>query len=287
MASKTPVWLVVGASSGFGQSITQDALKRGHKVIAASRRPDAMAHLKDAGATIMAIDVMSSEQVLADKVKEAVDVYGYITHLVNAVGFSLGGPNEAINDELATRELLTNVLGTMKMCRLLTPYFRKQKYGVIANFGSLGSWNGAPGMSHYAATKWAVSGFTESLRPELEPFGIKVTVIEPGYFRTGFLNDGHVVWAADRMKDVYEGTPADQYRDLADQYNNNQPGDVNKAGPIIVDLLTETGVAKGRKIPMRLVLGKDCFDVVDGKLKETKELIEKWKQVSVSTDHDQ
>lgn len=96
MASKTPVWLIVGASSGFGEAIAQVALKRGDKVIAASRRPETMAHLKDAGATTMAIDVTSSEQDLAEKVKQAVEVHGYITHLINGVGFSLGGPNEAV-----------------------------------------------------------------------------------------------------------------------------------------------------------------------------------------------
>lgn len=181
---------------------------------------------------------------------------------------------------------MTNVLGTMKMCRLLTPYFREQKYGVIANFGSVGSWQGAPGMSHYAASKWAVSGFTESIHPELAPFGIKVTAIEPGYFRTKFLNDGHVIWAADRMKDVYNGTPADQYRDLAEQYNNNQPGDVNKAAPLIVDVLTESGAAKGREIPMRLILGTDCFDNVKAKLQDTNELMDQWKDISLSTNHD-
>src|SRR5687767_2658203 len=111
------------------------------------------------------------------------------------------------SDELALHQFTTNVLGTMKITRLTTPYLRKQRSGVIVNFGSLGSWMGAPGMSHYAASKWAVSGFSESMTAELAPLGISVICIEPGYFRTGFLNSGHVIWSPDRMEEVYKGTP--------------------------------------------------------------------------------
>ncbi|KAK0391639.1 hypothetical protein NLU13_1138 [Sarocladium strictum] len=286
MATLTPVWFVLGASSGFGQIIAKEALKRGHNVVAASRRPEAMADLEKAGATVMAIDVTSDEQILAGKVKEAVQAHGYITHVINAVGYALGGPNEAVSDELALQQFKTNVLGTMKMTRLVTPYFREQRYGVIVNFGSLGSWRGAPGMSHYAASKWAVSGFSESLTEELAPFGINVVCIEPGYFRTGFLNSGHVLWAPNRMQEEYEGTPAEEYRELAAKYNNNQPGDVNKAGPLIVDVLTGTGASKGRGIPMRLILGSDCVKVVKAKCESTLALINDWNDISLATDYD-
>jgi NADP-dependent 3-hydroxy acid dehydrogenase YdfG len=96
MSSQTPVWFIIGASSGFGQIIAKEALKRGQNVIAASRRPEAMADLKEAGATVMAVDVTSSEKALAEKVKEAVQVHGFITHVINAVGYALGGANESV-----------------------------------------------------------------------------------------------------------------------------------------------------------------------------------------------
>jgi short-subunit dehydrogenase len=174
----------------------------------------------------------------------------------------------------------------MKMTRLTTPYLREQKFGVIVNFGSVGSWTGCPGMSHYAASKWAVSGFSESMTDELAPFGVKVICIEPGYFRTGFLNSGHVVWAPNRMQEEYKGTPAEEYRELAAQYNNNQPGDVKKAGPLIVDVLTKTGASKGRDIPMRLILGSDCSADVEKKAKSTLALMEEWKDISLATEYD-
>lgn len=285
MSSRTPVWFVIGASSGFGQAIAKEALARGHKVVAVSRRPEAMADLKEAGAAVMALDVTDSSEVLKAKVKEVVEVNGYITHVINGVGYALGGANEAVTDADATQELLTNVLGTMKMARLVTPYLREQHFGVIANFGSVGSWTAAPGMAHYAASKWAVSGFSESLTEELAPFGISVICVEPGYFRTAFLNSGHVAWAADRMEEVYAGTPADHYRNLAEQYNNNQPGDVNKAVPLLVDVLTKTGASKGRDIPLRLILGSDCYADVTEKCKSTIALLDEWKDISLATDH--
>lgn len=183
-------------------------------------------------------------------------------------------------------QLNTNIAGTVKLARAVTPHLRAQKYGVIANFGSVGSWNGSPGMSLYGTTKWAVSGFSESLAVELAPFGISVVCIEPGYFRTSFLNEGSVGWAANRMQDVYGGTPADEYRNLAESYNNKQPGDVLKAAPLIVDVLTKTGASRGRDIPIRLVLGTDCYKAVVDKCKSTLELLEQWKDITLATDHD-
>jgi NADP-dependent 3-hydroxy acid dehydrogenase YdfG len=96
MASKTPVWFIVGASSGFGQAIARVALARNHKVVAAARRLHAMADLEEAGATLVQLDVTASSDELAPKVQQAVDAYGYITHVINGVGYPLGGVNEGM-----------------------------------------------------------------------------------------------------------------------------------------------------------------------------------------------
>lgn len=134
------------------------------------------------------------------------------------------------------------------------------------------------------APQWAVSGFTEALAAELKPFGIVVTSVEPGQFRTAFLNADKRKKSALRMEDVYANTGAEEYRVLLDAADNNQPGDVDRGAEIVVDVLTMTGVAEGKEVPVRLVLGKDCLDVVRSKCESTLQLMNEWEGVAVSTD---
>jgi NAD(P)-dependent dehydrogenase (short-subunit alcohol dehydrogenase family) len=155
---------------------------------------------------------------------------------------------------------------------------------VIANFGSIASWHGVPASGLYAATKWAVSGLTEALRAEVAPFGIQVTVIEPGYFRTGFLNAGARIKSGVQL-DAYDNTAVGDIRKMLDVVNNNQPGDVKKGAKVIVDVLTQTGVAEGKEIPIRLVLGSDGDEWIRGKLVSTDKLLTEWKDVIYSTDY--
>lgn len=161
---------------------------------------------------------------------------------------------------------------------------RAQKSGAIAFFGSLGSWRGGPAFGLYAATKWACSGLAESLRPEVEPFGITACVIEPGYFRSGFLNPGARIKSEKRLPE-YEETAVGDIRRLLDKTDNQQPGDVKKGADVIVDVLSRTGVAEGKSIPVRLVLGSDCHRVITEKLAQTTKLLDEWKEISYSTDY--
>ncbi|RMJ11499.1 hypothetical protein CDV36_008849 [Fusarium kuroshium] len=284
MASSFPVWLVTGAGTGFGKAIALSALKRGHHVVATARRPSVLSDLVDAGAHAMVLDVTVPEDDIAAKVKEAHNIYGRLDYLVNSAAYVLEGTCEEASEKEVFDEFNTNVFGTIKLCRAVIPYFRAQSHGGIANFGSLGSWVGSPATGFYNATKWAVSGFTEALSVELKPFGIVVTSIEPGQFRTAFLNADKRKKSARRMEDVYANTGAEEYRALLDAADNNQPGDVNRGAEIVVDVLTRTGVAEGKEVPVRLVLGKDCLNVVRDKCESTLKLISEWEEVAVSTD---
>jgi NAD(P)-dependent dehydrogenase (short-subunit alcohol dehydrogenase family) len=127
---------------------------------------------------------------------------------------------------------------------------------------------------------------TEGLAQELQPFGISVCCVEPGYTRTGFLNQGDHRVVAARQLDVYRGTDAARTREALSAYDNNQPGDVEKCAKVIVDVLTKEGVAKGRDVPVRLVLGPDCVDVIREKCESTLELLKEWEDISRSTAHD-
>ena len=158
---------------------------------------------------------------------------------------------------------------------------RQQRSGNIALFGSVGSWHGGPAAGLYCATKWAVSGLAESLRLEVAPFGIGVCVVEPGYFRTGFLNAGARVFTARRIKD-YDESAVGQVRAVWDKANNNQPGNLELGVNVIVDVFSLTTV---KEVPLRLVLGSDARASIAEKCNSTLEYLEKDKEVIDGTDY--
>lgn len=180
----------------------------------------------------------------------------------------------------------TNVFGMLNVSKAFLPYLRATSgHRTISNFGSIGSWRGGAGFGLYAGTKWACSGMSESMRSELAPLGIDVTVIKPGYFRTGFLNAGAQFKSEKRMKE-YDETAVGQVRAKLDQVDNNQPGDVVKGARVIVDILTKSGASEGRDIPMRVALGSDCSTGIREKVVETVALLDAWDPVTTKTNHE-
>lgn len=175
----------------------------------------------------------------------------------------------------------TNVIGLLNATRAILPYMRQQRSGRIALFGSSGSWSGAPGAGIYCATKWAVSGLAESLRCDVAEFGIGVCVVEPGYFRTGFLNAGARVRTERRIED-YEGGAVGRTRAMMDQYDDKQPGDLGKGARVIVDVFS----GGEEELPLRLVLGSDCRAVIEEKCRSTLEYLEREKGVIDGTDRE-
>ena len=156
---------------------------------------------------------------------------------------------------------------------------RQQRSGRIALFGSVGSWHGGPAAGIYCATKWAISGLAESLRPEVAPFGIGVCVIEPGYFRTGFLNAGARIKTEQRIKD-YDESAVGQMRQFLDQADDKQPGSLEKGARVIVDVL------EGKEeVPVRLALGSDARAAIGEKCRSTLEYLEGAKDLIDSTDY--
>ncbi|RFU72607.1 hypothetical protein TARUN_9654 [Trichoderma arundinaceum] len=286
-----PVWFITAASSGFGQAIALAALRRGHKVIATARSTSRIQDLAAAGAHTLAFDVTSPLSTIESVAKEVFEKYGRVDYLINAAGFILEGSVEEVSPEEVYASFNTNVFGAMNTIRAFLPHMRAQPLadngvrGVVATFGSLGSWRGLASGSVYVMTKWCCSALAESLAPELEPFNIKATVIEPGYFRTGFLNPGARVSSKARI-DVYEdeNTPAGKTRRALAATDGNQLGDVEKGAEVIIDVLSGTGVASGRELPVRVVLGSDTEHVIKDKFESTNKILEEWKDVLRSTD---
>ncbi|KAF1972317.1 NAD(P)-binding protein [Bimuria novae-zelandiae CBS 107.79] len=263
MSQQTPVWFFTAASSGFGHYMALEALSRGHHVIASERTPSKLVPLRSTGATIVELDVTAPLPTTEAVAKETVAIHGYITHLVNAAGYALVGAVEETSPQEDSDIFNANVLGTLNGHR------------TIANFGSIASWTGAPGAALYYSTKRAVSGLSEALRFELAPFGIAVTVVEPGYFRTGFLNPGAAVQSEKRME-VYKESAAGETRRALDRTDGRQRGDVVKGSKVVVDILAMEGVAEGKEVPVRAALGSDSPPTIREKMEETRKLLDEW-----------
>lgn len=292
MSDITPVWFITAASSGFGRETALQALKRGHTVIATARNPARIQDLADAGAHTIAFDVTASLSDIESVAKSIFAKHGRVDYLINAAGYILEGAVEEVSPQEVADSFNTNVFGAMNTIRAFLPGMRSQPLGsngaraTIATFGSLGSWRGGPSYAVYSMTKWCASALAESLSPELAPFKIAATVVEPGYFRTGFLNPGAMVRAKERIP-AYEDpeTPTGKTRRALTATDGKQLGDVKKGAKVLVDVLTQSGVAAGRELPLHLVLGSDCEQTIRDKCATSVELLDEWKDIIRSTDY--
>ncbi|MET0705205.1 MAG: oxidoreductase [Mycobacterium sp.] len=272
------VWFITGASRGFGLEITKEALSRGDSVIATARNPQAITDaLPDAGEHLLAVslDVHEPAQITA-AVDAGIDRFGRIDVLVNNAGRGLVGAIEETSDEEARAVFDVNVFGLLAVTRAVLPHLREQRSGKVLNLSSVGGFVAWPGWGLYSATKFAVEGLSEALRGELAPFGIVVTAIEPGPFRTNFL-DGSSLSVAQLSIDDYAETGG-AARGWATDNNYGQDGDPEKAGRIIVDL------ADRAELPERIQLGRSSFQDVADKLTRTAADQQEWREIALSAD---
>lgn len=203
---------------------------------------------------------------------------GTLTHMYNAFKLTKHSEDEVF------KIFNTNVFGSLKVLRAILPHMRERKSGVVANMGSIGGWGGVIGASMYCSTKFALAGITESLRLELAPLGIDAVIIEPGYFRTNLLSPGHRTKTIDRISDY--DTVMDPLRAMLNQYDRRQPGDPEKGAQLIVEILTGSGRVAGKPLPVRIPLGSDAITFIGGKCHEALKVLDDWKEISPSTDHD-
>ncbi len=250
------VWFITGASSGFGQAIAAAALDRGDRVVATARRTDALERLDGERVLPVALDVTRPEDREA-AVRQAVERFGRIDVLVNNAGRTqVGAVEETTDDELrALFEL--HFFGPAALTRLVLPLMRRQGGGAIVQMSSVGGQVTAPGFGAYCATKFALEGLTETLRDEVEGFGIRTLIVEPGAFRTGLF----------RRDAAYESAAMPEYaptvgptRDYVRGNHGTQPGDPAKAASAILAALDAPDP------PLRLVLGADAIGNIRNRL---------------------
>jgi len=270
------VWFITGASKGFGMELTKAALDAGDTVVATARNPKTMddAFGKHDRLLTLKLDV-TSEQQAKDAVSAALKQFGQIDVLVNNAGRGLVGAVEEVTAQEVRAAFAVNVEGTLNVTRAALPSMRARKSGHILNLSSVGGFVSWPGWGIYCATKFMVEGFSEAMQAELKPLGIKLTIVEPGPFRTDFLDPSSL----ERTKNVISdyGETAGAAREWADTSHNAQPGDPAKAAAAMVK------ITKVENPPLRLQLGADCVAAVETKLELVKAELNQWRDLASST----
>lgn len=271
------VWFITGASRGLGALIAEAALADGNAVVAAGRNPAAITERlgQAPGLRAVALDVTRPEQAQA-AVATALQAFGRIDVLVNNAGFGLLGAVEESSDADVRRMYDTNVFGLLNVTRAALPAMRERRAGHVINISSIGGFRSGAGFGAYCSTKFAVEGLTEALHDELAPLGIHATVVEPGYFRTDFLDATSLVVAPGEIAD-YAATSG-QVRRRAVDLNHQQPGDPVRLAAAMVEL------ANAVEPPLRLPLGSDTLAAIAEKLAYVARETETWQALARSTD---
>ena len=275
------VWFVTGASKGLGLALVQKLLANGFAVAATSRSID---ELKTAvGSTespFLPLSVsLTDEQSVGRAIADTLAAFGRIDVVVNNAGYGLAGSLEELSDAESRGNFDVNVFGTLNVIRAVMPHLRAQGSGHILNISSIAGITGAfPGFGIYCATKFAVNGLSESLAAEVADFGVKVTIVEPGYFRTDFLTAGSFVTPKNSIDDYQKVRDSEALHQ--EQINGQQPGDPAKAADAMIRIAGEANP------PLHLILGEDAFGLANAKIAAFSGELENWKSVSVSTNFD-
>ncbi len=272
------VWFVTGAGSGIGAGVAKAALKAGDRVVATGRNLEKVrAAYGDAGSEnimFVELDVADATQARA-AADAAIEHFGRIDVLVNNAGYSILGNFEEMTTADLERQFATNFYGVAHLMRAVLPIMRRQRSGRIFNISSVAGVVGLKHCSAYGASKFAVEGLSLSIAEEVAQFGINITVVEPGFFRTGLLEPSNVRWASIPVDDyAAEGSPEAMWS----PYNGAQPGDPAKLGEALVKLA-------GREAPPKVfVAGGDALAMITPAVEARLEAIRADEALSRSTD---
>jgi NAD(P)-dependent dehydrogenase (short-subunit alcohol dehydrogenase family) len=274
---RTQVWLITGSSRGLGRAFTEEALNAGHRVVATARNSE---HLIDIASKFresvrtVSVDVTNEAQAKY-AVDAALETFGGLDVLVNNAGYGNVSPVEDTSLADIRAQIETNLFGVIIMTKAVLPYFRERGSGHIIQVTSIGGRVGPTGRAAYAAAKFGVEGFSESLSKEVGPLGVKVTIIEPGGFRTDFAGSSTELREGRPEYDATVGATVRFQRN----YNGKQPGDPAKAAAAVLH------VASLSDPPLRLLLGSDSYNAAEKHALQVLESDRKWKDLSVSTDY--
>jgi NAD(P)-dependent dehydrogenase (short-subunit alcohol dehydrogenase family) len=269
-------WLVTGSSRGFGRALCEAILDSGDSLLATARDPAQLAGLGDGrpGRLVTASLDVTDETQAQDAVATAIAEFGTLDVLINNAGYGDIGSVEDTPLASYRRQIETNLFGTIIMTKAVIPHMRERRQGHIVQFSSVGGRRGAPGRSAYSAAKWGVEGFSEVLAGEMALIGVRVTIVEPGGFRTDFAGSSTTIEAGRPEYDAVVGAAARMQR----AYDGNQPGDPRRGAKAVLD------VVNAENPPLRLPFGKDAVDAIEASDRARLEELERWRELSCSTD---
>lgn len=273
-------WFITGASSGFGRELAELLLLRGDRVAATIRKPDALNALAAKYGDRLWIGVLDVRDRAAvhDVVDRAFAELQRIDVVVSNAGYALFGAAEEVGDDQIERQFDTNLLGSIHVARAAIPHLRRQGGGRIIQISSSVGQAAYPTLGIYSATKWGIEGFFEGTIPEIAPFGIEVTLVEPGASRTNFASSSA---DAGKILDVYDQTPAGDFRRMVASAGLAMfPGDPRKVASAIIASVDQSPA------PKRLTLGSDAYALIHAALTERLAELEAQKELAHSTDID-
>jgi NAD(P)-dependent dehydrogenase (short-subunit alcohol dehydrogenase family) len=272
------VWFVTGASKGLGLSLIKMLLKAGYKVAATSRKAEEIIeaiNINKENLLALTVDITNEESV-NQAIAKTTAHFGRLDVVVNNAGYSIYGSVEVLTNEEFRKTIDVNLFGTVNVIRSAMPHLRKQRSGYIFNIASVAGYKGYGNSPSYAAGKFAIIGLSESLAEEVKPFGIKVTVVAPGFFRTSFLDKGDELVAKNSIDEYHAEALVDRLRAM----NGKQPGDPDKLASALIT------ISKEQNPPVHLVMGPDAYQIIMQKRAAEQEEFEAWKALTLSTDLD-
>ena len=273
------VWFITGAGRGMGTEIAKAALAAGNKVVATGRNIEQVTAVlgKDENLLVVKLDITDSDEAL-EAVQKAVEKFGRIDVLVNNAANFYGGFFEELSQEQIEAQIDTALLGPMNVTRAVLPVMRKQRSGHIISISSGAGISGFEFNSAYAAAKFGLEGWMESLQPEVAPFGINTTIVNAGMFRTEFLTQNSTTYASPSIEDYSERRKLNQ--EAYESQNGKQAGDPAKLARALVSIADE------KQPPLRFIAGKDAVGIVESKVDTLTKQTEAYKDLSVSLNHD-
>ncbi|KFY29416.1 hypothetical protein V493_02382 [Pseudogymnoascus sp. VKM F-4281 (FW-2241)] len=270
------IWFITGSSRGLGLAITQTALKNGDSVIATARKSEQLSDLvKEYGSDRvlpLSLDVSNNDQVIK-AVKAGHEKFGRIDVVVNNAGYANTASLEDIDIQDFRNQVDTNLMGVVYVSKAVVPILRAQKSGHIFQVSSIGGRIGAPGLSAYQCAKWAVGGFSTVLSQEVAPFGVRVTVLEPGGIRTDWAGSSMDVPPVSEPYKKTVGALADFLRN----HSGRETSIPSKIADIIVKLLDE------KEPPVRLLVGPDAVEIAEKTAETIAESDKKWRGMSATS----
>jgi NAD(P)-dependent dehydrogenase (short-subunit alcohol dehydrogenase family) len=274
--STNQVWLITGSSRGFGRSLAQAVLAGGHQLVATARSKDSLAELVERyGGRARAVSLDVTDPAAAQRaVETAVAEFGRLDVVVNNAGYANVAPIETVDPDDFRSQIETNFFGLVNVTRAALPLFHRQRSGHFIQFATIGARAGTPGLAAYQSAKWAVEGFSEVLAKEVSGFGVKVTIIEPGAFRTDW--GGSSMEVADFGTD-YDATVGALARHVR-KSTGSEPGDPDRAAQAILT------IAQVAEPPLRLLLGGSAYRTAQLVTQQRAEADAQWRELSASAD---